>query len=158
MVTMRTILFPTDGSACSKGALGYALSCASQYGARLVALHVIDSRWEEHVRQAFSALGRGTTLEAWKGREEEAQRILQEVAEAATTAGVAVETQFATGIPHEEILRVARALPADVIIMGTHGRTGISHALMGSVTERIVRQAPCPVLTVRQVEPEAAAA
>ncbi len=127
MVTMETILFPTDGSACSKKALTYALSCATQYGARLVALHVID-----------------------KGREEEAQRLLREVVDTAVAAGLAVEPRIATGIPHEEILHTAQALPADVIIMGTHGRTGISHALVGSVTERVVRHAPCPVLTVRE--------
>ena len=76
-----------------------------------------------------------------------------EVADAADKAGVAVETRLVTGIPSEDIVRLGQELPADLIIMGTHGRSGMSHLLLGSVAERVVRKAPCPVLTVRQEEP-----
>jgi nucleotide-binding universal stress UspA family protein len=74
------------------------------------------------------------------------------VADAAAKVGVPVETKVATGIPSEDIARVARELPADLIIMGTHGRAGMSHLLLGSVAEKVVRGAPCPVLTVRKEE------
>ncbi|MGE5849127.1 MAG: universal stress protein, partial [Candidatus Methylomirabilota bacterium] len=79
-------------------------------------------------------------------------RILQEVADAGARAGVPVETRVVTGIPYDDILRIGAELRADLIIMGTHGRTGVSHLFMGSVAEKVVRRAPCPVLTVRQAE------
>lgn len=109
MIALKTILLPADGSECSGKARVYALSFARQYKARVVALHVIDRRWEE-------------------------------------------QTRLVTGIPFEEIVTTALTLPADLIILGTHGRTGMSHLLLGSVAEKVVRKAPCPVLTVRQEE------
>ncbi len=81
--------------------------------------------------------------------EEDAGRILWEATQAADRSGVAGETRILTGTPAEEIVPLAKALPADLIIRGTHGRTGLPHALLGSVAEQVVRQAPSPVLTVR---------
>ena len=152
MVNIKTILLPTDGSECSAKAMAYALSFAKQYGARVVALHVIDQRWEEQTRVAFAEVGQDLTRKIRDGYAEEARRILREVAEAGAKAGAPVETRVVTGIPSEDIVRVGKDLPADVIIMGTHGRTGISHLFLGSVAERVVRRAPCPVLTVRKEE------
>ncbi|HYL80686.1 MAG TPA: universal stress protein [Candidatus Acidoferrum sp.] len=152
MIGIKIILLPTDGSACSRKALAYALSFAKQYGSRLVALHVLDLRWEEQGSYVLLEMGEDAHQRARKGYEEEAQRTLKEVGDAAATAGVTIEPLIVTGVPFEEILGVAKKLPADLIIMGTHGRTGVVHALLGSVAERIVRRAPCPVLTVRQEE------
>jgi len=152
MIAITTILLPVDGSECSAKALVYALSFAKQYGARIVALHVIDRRWEEQTRVAFVEVGQDLTLKIQKGYEEEAQRILREITDAAGKAEVPVETRVLTGIPYEEIVRAGREVSADLIIMGTHGRSGMSHLLLGSVAERVVRNAPCPVLTVRHVE------
>jgi nucleotide-binding universal stress UspA family protein len=152
MIAIKTILLPTDGSECSRKAMAYALSFAKQYGARVVALHVIDRRWEEQTRVAFVEVGQDITQKIQEGYEEEARRILQEVADAGGKAGVPVDTRFLTGIPFDEIVRTGSELSADLIIMGTHGRAGVSHLLLGSVAERVVRKAPCPVLTVRQEE------
>jgi nucleotide-binding universal stress UspA family protein len=152
MIMIKTILLPTDGSECSGKAMAYALSFAKQYGARVVALHVIDQRWEEQTRIVFAEVGQDLTQKIRNGYGEEARRILREAADTAAKAGISVETRALTGVPHEDILRVARELPADLIILGTHGRTGMSHLLMGSVAEKVVRKAPCPVLTVRQEE------
>jgi nucleotide-binding universal stress UspA family protein len=152
MIAIRTILLPTDGSECSGKAQAYALSFARQYGARVVALHVIDRRWEEQARVAFVEVGQDLTQKIQVGYEEEARRILQEVADAGGKAGVSVETKVLTGIPFEEIVRTGNEVSADLIIMGTHGRSGMSHLLLGSVAEKVVRKAPCPVLTVRQEE------
>lgn len=154
MIAIKTILLPADASECSKKALAYALSFAKQYGARLVALHVIDRRWEEQARGAFAEIGQEAIQTVRQGYGEEARRILQEVADAATHAGIGVETRTNTGLPFEEIVRVGRGLPADLIIMGTHGRTGVSHDLLGSVAENVVRNSPCPVLIVRLEEGE----
>lgn len=149
MIAIKTILLPTDGSECSAKAMAYALSFAKQYGCRLVALHVIDQRWQEQTRVVFAEVGQDLTQRIQEGYEEEARRILREIADASGKAGLSVETKVVTGIPFEDIVRVARELPADLIIMGTHGRAGVSHLLLGSVAEKVVRRAPCPVLTVR---------
>ena len=152
MITIKTILLPTDGSDCSAKAMAYALSFAKQYGGRVVALHVIDRRWEEQTRIVVAEVGQDLTQKIRAGYEEEARRILREAADAAGKVGVSVETKVLTGIPSEEISRLAQELSADLIIMGTHGRTGVSHLLLGSVAEKVVRRAPCPVLTVRREE------
>ena len=152
MVTVKTILFPTDGSACSKKALTYALSLAADWGARLVALHVIDVQVLRAARYAFAEVGGRAEERVRQAAEAEAQRLLQEVTDTARQAAVAFEARASTGLPFEEIVEVAKALPADLIVIGTHGRTGLSHVLVGSVTERVVRHAPCPVLTVRPDE------
>jgi nucleotide-binding universal stress UspA family protein len=149
MIALKTILLPTDGSECSSKALTYALSFAQQYGARVVALHVIERRWEEQTRRASGELRPDVLRAAQERHEEEVRQHLEEVRNAGTKVGVVVETRVMTGTPVEEIVRLAREFPVDLIIMGTHGRTGISHVFLGSVAERVVRQAPCPVLTVR---------
>jgi nucleotide-binding universal stress UspA family protein len=152
MIAIKTILLPTDGSDCSAKAMAYALSFAKQYGGRIVALHVIDRRWEEQTRIVVAEVGQDLTQKIQAGYAEEARRILREVADAAGKVGVPVETTVLTGIPSEEISRLAQELSADLIIMGTHGRTGVSHLLLGSVAEKVLRRAPCPVLTVRKEE------
>ena len=150
MIAIKTILLPTDGSECSAKAMTYALSFATQYGGRVVALHVIDQRWEEQTRVAFVEVGQEVTQKIRNGYAEEARRILQAVVDAGARAGVPVDTRIVTGIPFDEIVRIGKELSADLIIMGTHGRTGVSHLLLGSVAEKVVRRAPCPVLTVRK--------
>jgi len=152
MIAINTILLPTDGSECSAKAMAYALSFARQYGGRVVALHVMDQRWEEQTRAVFAEVGQDLAQKIRNGYEEEARRILREVTDAASKVGVPVESKVLTGIPFEDIVRVAQQLPADIIIMGTHGRAGMSHLLLGSVAEKVVRRAPCPVLTVRKEE------
>ena len=149
MIMIKTILLPTDGSECSGKALAYALSFAKQYGARVVVLHVIDRRWEEQTRVVSAEVGQDLTQKIRDGYAEEARGILREAADAAAKTGVSVETRVLTGVPYEDIVRVAEELPADLIILGTHGRTGMSHLLLGSVAERVIRLAPCPVLTVK---------
>ena len=152
MISLKTILLPTDGSECSAKATAYALSFAKQYGGRVVALHVVDQRWEEQARLVFAEVGQDVTRRIREGYEEQARQILRDVTEAAGKAGVPVETKVLTGIPSEDIVRVARELAANLIIMGTHGRAGMPHLLLGSVAEKVVRRAPCPVLTVRREE------
>jgi nucleotide-binding universal stress UspA family protein len=152
MVAIKTILLPTDGSDCSRKATAYALSLARQYGGRVVALHVTDERWDEQTRAAFVEIGPELMQKLHSGNAQQARRIVQQVADAGAKAGVPVETRMTTGIPFEDIVHIATKLPADLIIMGTHGRTGVSHLLLGSVAEKVVRRAHCPVMTVRWEE------
>jgi nucleotide-binding universal stress UspA family protein len=152
MIAIKTILLPTDGSACSRKAMTYAMSLGSQYGGRVVAVHVIDQGWEEQTRIASVEIGPELMHKLHEGYAQEARRILDEVVSAGAKAGVSVETRMIKGIPFEGIVHLGKELPADVIIMGTHGHRGVSHFLLGSVAEKVVRNAPCPVLTVRTDE------
>jgi nucleotide-binding universal stress UspA family protein len=150
MIEIGTILLPTDGSECSARATTYALSLARQYGARVVALHVIDRGWEEQTRNAVVEVGHELMQTLHDGYTRTAHTILQGPVDAGAKAGVPVETRMAHGTPYEEIVKAGKEMGADLIVIGTHGRTGMSHFLLGSVAERVVRSAPCPVLTVHQ--------
>ena len=152
MIAIKTILLPIDGSECSGKALAYALAFAQQFRARVVALHVVDQWWVDQTRHSFGEVRPNVLQEAQARHEEEARGIVAAVADAGSKLGVAVETRIVTGTPAEQIVRLAKELPVDLLIMGTHGRTGISHVFLGSVAEKIVRRAPCPVLTVRPKE------
>lgn len=146
MLNIQTILHPTDYSEHSDYAFRIACSLARDYRAKLVLLHV--------------AL-RSVTIEgeaAIAPRSEEYFQAEREKLEGISVpTEVRVERQVAEGAPAEEILRAAQAMKADLIVMGTHGRTGLARLLAGSVAEQVMRRAPCPVLTVRppslQTEP-----
>lgn len=152
MIAIKTILLPTDGSECSQKAMAYALAFANQFRARVVGLYVIDQRWEDQTRQNFGEVQQAILQKAIERSENEARGIVEAVADAGTKVGVAVDPRIVTGTPVEQIVRLAKELSVDLIIMGTHGRTGISHVFLGSVAEKVVRRAPCPVLTVRPRE------
>ncbi len=147
-VPFRVILVPTDFSACSDGALALAADLARHHGARIVLLHAsdvgggIDLETPIQPEGARAPLAMGAFVRS---------SAAVELAAEARRAGVTdlVELRVEIGRPAECIVAVARAVGADVIVMGTHGRTGLVHLLVGSVTERVVRTATVPVLTVR---------
>lgn len=115
-------------------------SLAVQYGATVQAVSVMDTR------NRFESPARGIAGKAWE--EGERERAREAVAAAANTlSDVTVESVVRAGVPHEEILDATRELDADLVVMGTHGRTGLEHYLIGSVAERIVRRCPVPVVT-----------
>ena len=143
----RRILVPVDFSPHAQGALAAAAALARRLGARLDVVHVIP---DEEIRAiARSRLAR-------RGLDQILEDLGQAVEEhALATAGVGrnggldVRAMAVSGLPAEGILRAAWRLQADLIVMATHGRTGLLHAVMGSVAEAVVRRAPCPVLTIR---------
>jgi nucleotide-binding universal stress UspA family protein len=141
MFTIRCILHPTDFSASSQYAFRIAVDLARQYGASLLALHVARPLSEELI--SFG--------EAKKQQPSEYHRRLAEVEREATAAGpgVAVERLVQDGEPAHVVARVARERGCDLIVIGSHGRTGLERLLMGSTAEHIVRLAPCPVLVVK---------
>jgi nucleotide-binding universal stress UspA family protein len=138
MLNIQTILHPTDYSERSDYAFRIACSLARDYQAKLVLLHV--------------AL-RSVTIEGEAAiaprSEEYFQGELDKLERVSVPVGVRVERFVREGDPGGEILRAAQFTNADLIVMGTHGRTGLSRLLMGSVAEQVLRKAPCPVLTVR---------
>lgn len=139
----RSILYPTDGSDQSRHALEHAADLAETYGATLHVISVVDTR----VGTDASVVDIYTSLE------ESAEHWVAEGVERATAAGVSdVESSVVRGAPHEGILEYAAGNGIDLIVMGTHGRTGLDRYLLGSVTEKVVRMADVPVLTVRVPE------
>jgi nucleotide-binding universal stress UspA family protein len=152
MLRVSKILCPVDFSDTSKAALRFAVELADRFGAQLTLLHVYQPpayQFPDGVIMAGPEVLNDletqvdNALDRWK-------------LEAEQIGHVPIATQSAIGGTHSEIIRVAGEGGYDLIVMGTHGRTGIRHALLGSVAERVVRHAGCPVLTVRS--PEAGAA
>jgi universal stress protein A len=147
MLTIKSILVPSDFSECSDGALRYALALNETLGARLHLLHVVqDPYTQPWAPEAFTA-PLGDMLNEWV---EQARNRLSEAVPDAHRHSTLVTT--VVGTPAAEIVRYAEDRTIDLIVIGTHGRGPIGHALLGSVTERVVRKAPCPVLTVRQTQ------
>jgi nucleotide-binding universal stress UspA family protein len=141
MSPIRSILYPTDFSPQSSPAFAVAAALARDYGARLVVLHVA-------IPPPFVTYGEFyKALEDPQGYRLELEKKLREYQVPNAAGGV--EYRLEQGDPTVEIVRLAERLPGDLIVLGTHGRTGVSRLLMGSVAEEVVRQAPCPVITVR---------
>ncbi|OAI48052.1 hypothetical protein AYO44_01220 [Planctomycetaceae bacterium SCGC AG-212-F19] len=151
MIDLKRILLPTDFSKYSQNALKYGAALADKFGAQLYLLHVVQNigllipdmvnvtppvmpsseQMGAAVREALGKLVKDAGLEPFK-----------------------VEIAIREGSAFYEIIQFAKDQEIDLIVMGTHGHTGLAHVLLGSVTEKVVRKAPCPVLTVRHPEHE----
>jgi nucleotide-binding universal stress UspA family protein len=142
MARLRRILAPTDFSDCSIRALEYAAELAKQYGAEIILLHV-----EEPITQA--ALSPDLIDAVRTEQHRFAQKGIEQAAERLRATGVRVRTRLNSGLAHEQIVKIAEEHRADLIVMGTHGRSGLPHLFVGSVAETVVRTASCPVLTVK---------
>ena len=135
------ILIPTDGSEASRRAIEHAVDLASKYDARVHALYVVDT-------SVYLTLETGAEM-VIESLEEEGESAVRAVEDAATAAGVEVVTTVTDGNAHDAIAEYVTDNDVDLIVMGTHGRTGLDRYLLGSVTERVVRTSDVPVLTVR---------
>jgi nucleotide-binding universal stress UspA family protein len=141
----RHILAPTDFSEYSKQAIASALELAKKFGAKLTILHVIELPpypVEGYVPPSLSA----TFMD---DLERQATTDLAQLVPEAEAANVEVARVIAVGTPYRKIIDTAEAEQVDLIVMATAGRTGFSHLIMGSIAERVVRTASCPVLTIR---------
>jgi universal stress protein A len=141
---IRHILAPTDFSDDSKKALSDALELARMCGAKLSLLHVLEP---SPYLGEFTPPTMGADLVS--DLERQARAELARVLPEAQAATIAVTRAVVIGSPSQTIVETAAAEHVDLIVMATHGRTGLSHLLIGSVAERVVRTAPCPVLTIR---------
>ena len=144
----RHILAPTDFSEYSKKAVGSALELARKFGAKLTILHVVELPpypVEGYVPPAVNA----TFLD---DLERQATQDLAQLVPEAESSNVEVVRLVAVGSPYRKIIDTAEAEQDDLIVMATAGRTGFSHLVMGSIAERVVRTATCPVLTIRPRE------
>jgi nucleotide-binding universal stress UspA family protein len=145
MRPFQRILLPTDFSACSAEAQRAAAELAQRYDATLELLHVFEPILYM-TPEGHTLLVPGQLEDLLDGND----RLLDAAKKAAEDAGAPrVRTRQEQGVAASEIVEVARRDGFDLIVIGTHGRTGLKHALLGSVAERVVRRAPCPVLTIR---------
>ena len=145
---MKKILVPVDFSECATKALQYAIPLARQHGASLTLLYVVPPI---HVPGEFGVVD---TTSAEMAMCEAGTGQLRTLASEQIGQTVPYETAVRLGSPVIEILDVAKGQNVDAIVISTHGRTGLKHVLLGSVVERVVQRAPCPVLVVREREHE----
>jgi universal stress protein A len=151
MQVLRRILVPTDFTARSDSALDYAIALAKQLGAELLILHACEVPPIGYIDPgAFVAIASNIT--------ESAKAALNSRVVKYTGSGVAVRGVLKESTPSGAILACIAEYKADLVVMATHGRRGLPRAVLGSVTEEIVRTAPCPVLSVREQTAEVAAA
>lgn len=150
MIKIERILFPTDFSPCAEHALKYALMFALEQRAKLYVLHVIS---DMNTPTVFG-LELYPVLKDYEKIEEKAKQVIQQVIPEQFLKKIEVENIIVQGTPFVEIIKCAKKNNVDLITIATHGRTGISHVLMGSTAEKIVRMAPCPVLTIKHPEHE----
>ena len=142
---IKSILVPIDFSAPSKNALAYAVPFAEQFGAKLTLLNVVEPVATPDFAKSFPLAMENDQVMA------ECKRELERVVKQSGVSPRLVEkTLVRFGRSFHEIADAARTLKVDLIVIATHGYTGLKHALLGSTTERVVRHAPCPVLVVRE--------
>ena len=144
---IKKILVPIDFSECSKKALKYAVPLAKQHDAAITLLYVIPN--VPYANGEYGAIDYASVEDELSvtGKNQ-----LARFAAAELQNGVRAETLVRIGSAAIEIISAAKSLAADLIVVSTHGRTGLKHVLLGSVAEHIVRHAPCPVLVVREQE------
>jgi len=144
-IEIRRILLPTDFSTYSATATKYACELVTRFDAELHLLHTL----EVHLA-ATPTFGMGLALPKYLHESRAAaEKALSSVLEPQWAVGRKVVQAVVEGSPKVEVVRYARTQAIDLIVLATHGRSGLAHVIMGSVAENVVRTAPCPVLTVR---------
>jgi universal stress protein A len=146
--SLKKVLVPIDFSECSKKALRYAVPLAKQHGAEISLLYVVPPHYQavENYGLDYAKLEEDLRVGG--------QKQLAEWAAKEVRGEVSADTLVRIGPPAEEIIAVAKKGLSDLIVISTHGHTGLRHVFMGSVAEKVVRHAPCPVLVVREWERE----
>lgn len=155
MIKLKKILFPTDFGESAEEALRYAAMLAGEYGAQLTIMHVVSLFSEETATAEIHMSEMAEYAEKFADQlHAEADEIIDRTIEEHSGGELVMNKVIVRGItPNEEILREADKLDVDLIVMGTYGRGGVSHLLFGSTAEQVVRNAGCPVLTVRHHAP-----
>jgi universal stress protein A len=151
MISIRKILVPVDFSEHSREALRYACDLAGRYGAALTLLHVLELPPRTAGPDGYLLF----EAEAGDALREPLEQQLHLLQQELTAGGTTSDARLIPGRPASEIVRAAAEGGYDLVVMGTHGRTGLGRALLGSVAERVVRRARCPVLTVHRAAHEA---
>lgn len=145
MSFITKILFPTDFSETSEHAMKYAVEFARTFDAELEIVHILFDDSELVSSYMLHSAFRNLSNDLEKGAKEQLQNFLNKYPE---LSEINFSSKLLKGSPFLEIINEARNFEADMIVIGTHGRTGIEHVLFGSTAENVVRKAPCPVFTV----------
>ena len=146
MLPIKRILVPTDFGECSAPAVRLAAELADKFGAELILLHVVQDLALAMPDAVMPTPVPGPDL----GQLIDAGKVgLANLIERENLARLSPRTEVRVGSPVPEIVSAASDVKADLLCVGTHGRTGLAHLLLGSQAERIIREAPCPVLTVK---------
>ena len=149
---IRSILLPTDFSECGNFARSYAASLARKFGASIIAVHVIEPMVPT---VGYSGMTEPLPIADIADQlETSAERELPRIAECDECAGLEIEEVIVHGEAAAEIVRVAKERNADLIVLSSHGRTGLGRILFGSTAEAVVRHASCPVLVVKPAKSE----
>ncbi len=148
MIKLEHLMVATDFSACSKEALEYAIHLARKTNGKLTLLHVFESPFFYPAEISLS--GYPEVYQWLQDFKQDELKRLNLLADQVRKEGLPVESILKEGIPSLEIVRTAKEIGADLIVLGTHGRKGLSHVVMGSVAERVSREASCPVFIVRE--------
>ena len=143
MVEFGKILIPTDFSESAENASLYALSLAEKYGSKIYVAHVI----EPFTYTSDLGIDMG---DQYQVMEATAKKFLDDIVTSIKEKHIDVEGILLSGEPFVEIIKYVKQEQINLIIMATHGRSGIEHILLGSVAEKVVRKSPCPVLTVKK--------
>lgn len=148
MISYAHVLLATDFSTPAEHAATHAADLARRHGARLHVGHVVEdfSYWEGYHLEHFPS------EDVYEELRKNARLAMEDLFDREVRDGLAIETHVVHGKPFVEIIRLAREVEADVIVIGSHGQSGIAETLFGSTAERVVRKAPCPVLVVRHPE------
>ena len=141
--TIRHVLVGHDFGEASQAALAFAMDLAKELKARITIVHAYE------IPVYGFPEGLALTAETIGRIEAATRKAMEEVIERARRPGLAIEGVLRQGPAWSEIVAAAADIKADLVVIGTHGRRGLAHALLGSVAEKVVRAAPCPVLTVR---------
>ena len=146
MIDLKRILLPTDFSDFSKSSLPWGCEFAEKFGAELHLLHVLQDLIAMVPEPGLAFPPPGDYL---RELQDAAERALSQLPDEEWCSRVSIVRATRQGPPFVEIIRYARENDIDLMILGTHGRSGLAHVLLGSVAERVVRKSPCPVLTIR---------
>jgi len=151
MIRLAKLLVPTDFSEDSEQAARYAVELAKRFQAEIHCIHVVDIPADLLSTSDYYMTGPSEQF-IEQVRQEGRKNLEQFIAK--NLAGVPVKSAFLEGRAFVEIVRYARDNQIDLMVIATHGRTGVKHALFGSVAEKVIRKAPCPVLVVKRDERE----
>jgi nucleotide-binding universal stress UspA family protein len=149
----KTILVPHDFSASANHATAIARDEARLHGASIVLLHVVDLPYQLGPDAVIVPPETGTPISIKEYAIQSAENHLQDIVTRLAKDGTTATAIVAVGTPVDEINRAVDDHRIDLVVMGTHGRTGLRHLMAGSVTERVVRSSKAPVLTIRHAEP-----
>ena len=145
----KRILVPTDFSQSADGAVNYAVSIARAYNAEILVLHVFQLQEYLGLLSQKAQIDEKTADEVLEIAKKQAVDSLEATVRRHADAEVAMNPDLVVGVPFEEIVEYAAQREVDLIVMPTHGRTGLAHFLLGSTTERVIERAACPVLAIK---------